>query len=41
MQVSDVSNVAAKMGRTAFLEPLMVTSPLKGSPPSIKKLSMD
>jgi hypothetical protein len=41
MQVSEVSNVAARMGSTAFFEPLMVTSPFRGSPPSIKKLSMD
>src|SRR5438477_12755723 len=40
MQGSDVSNVAAMMGNTAFLAPLTVTSPCKGVPPLINKLSM-
>src|SRR5579862_8485012 len=37
---SPVSNVAAMMGRAAFLLPLMVISPCNGTPPLIKKLSM-
>ena len=37
---SRVSNAAAMMGSTAFLAPLMVTSPHNGTPPLINKLSM-
>ena len=36
-----VNNVAAMMGSTAFLAPLMVTSPWSGTPPLINKLSME
>src|SRR5438552_19030328 len=38
---SAVSNVAARMGSTAFLAPLIVTSPCRGTPPLIKRLSMN
>ena len=37
---SRVSNVAAMMGSTAFLAPLMATSPWRGTPPLINRLSM-
>ena len=37
---SPVSNVAAMIGSTAFLAPLISTSPCNGTPPLIKKLSM-
>src|SRR5260370_18272050 len=40
-QGSLVSRVAAIMGSTAFLAPLMVTSPRNGTPPLMSKLSMD
>jgi hypothetical protein len=35
-----VSKVAAMMGKTAFLAPLMVTSPWSGTPPLMSRLSM-
>ena len=35
-----VSNVAAMMGSTAFFAPLISTSPCKGTPPLMRKLSM-
>src|SRR5258708_7658180 len=35
-----VSSVAARIGSTAFFAPLTVTSPCKGTPPFINKLSM-
>ena len=38
---SAVSSVAAMIGSTAFFAPLMVTSPCSGTPPLIKKLSME
>src|SRR5438270_11663119 len=37
---SAVRRVAAIIGSTAFLAPLMSTSPRSGTPPFIKKLSM-
>jgi hypothetical protein len=37
---SPVNSAAAMMGSAAFLLPLMATSPCKGTPPLIKKLSM-
>ena len=37
---SDVSNVAAMIGSTAFFAPLIVTSPCRGIPPLINKLSI-
>src|SRR5207245_7134560 len=37
---SAVSNVAAMMGSTAFLAPLIATSPCNGTPPLIERLSM-
>ncbi len=37
---SPVSNVAAMMGNTAFFAPLISTSPCKGTPPLMRKLSM-
>src|SRR5439155_1676117 len=40
-QGSAVSNVAARIGSTAFLAPLTATSPCSGTPPLINKLSMD
>src|SRR5947209_1242643 len=39
-QGSEVSRVAAMIGSTAFFAPLMVTSPCKGTPPLINRLSM-
>ena len=39
-QGSRVSRVAAMMGSTAFLAPLMATSPHSGTPPLINRLSM-
>src|SRR4051812_1096779 len=38
---SEVSNVAAIIGSTAFFAPLIVTSPRKGTPPFINKLSIE
>src|SRR5436305_13771213 len=40
VQGSLVSSVAAMMGSTAFFAPLISTSPCKGTPPLINKLSM-
>ena len=37
---SAVKSVAAMIGSTAFLAPLMVTSPCRGTPPFTKRLSM-
>jgi hypothetical protein len=37
---SPVSNVAAMIGSTAFFAPLISTSPCRGTPPLIRKLSM-
>src|SRR5262245_55911108 len=39
-QGASVSKVAAISGSTAFLAPLIVTSPCKGVPPLMSKLSM-
>src|SRR6267378_4229254 len=38
---SEVSKVAAIIGSTAFLAPLIVTSPCNGTPPFINKLSIE
>ena len=37
---SSVSKEAAKSGRAEFLEPLTFTSPRRGTPPQIRKISI-
>jgi hypothetical protein len=39
-QGSEVNKVAARMGKTAFFAPLMATSPLRGTPPLMIKVSI-